>query len=177
MSNMFCVAALVVAVSARPFALHAQGAITPIRTDDAWFQDPCLQDSSDTFEWTRYDLHGIRIRLPREAQRVKVPNIDELHFRAGQGAMRLQLRRDASILFTEYNKPDLVHRSCVGDIGGLIAEVISFRRGTWYGFAARWPDADRGEWLTGVIQARTPAEVAFFRRTLFTIVFPDERRR
>lgn len=144
---------------------------------NGWFWNPCLPDSVDTWGWTRYDLHGVRIRLPREAKQVKVPNIDELHFRAGQGSMRLQLARDASRLFAEYNVPERVHRRCDDDIGGLMAEAISFRLGTHYGFAARWADADRGEWLTAIIEARTLAEVAFLRRMLFTIVFPEERRR
>ena len=177
MNKLFCMAALLVAVSARSVALQAQGAITPIQDNNAWFQRPCLPDSVDTWGWTRYDLHGIRIRVPREARQVKVPNIDELHFRAGQASMRLQLARDASRLYAGYDRPDLVYRSCAGDIGGLLAEAFSFRVGTYYGFAARWADADRGEWLTAIIQGRTPADVAFLRRTLYTIVFPDERRR
>ena len=161
-----------------PVVTAAQGAITPNRPNaDAWFQDPCEPDSVDDFFWTRYDLHGVRIRVPAPARQVKVPNVDELHFRAGQAVMRLRVHRNASSLFAQYYTPDKTIRYCTGDIGGLFAEAISFRIGAWYGFAARWPDADRGEWLSAVIQGRTLDEVTWLRRTLFTLVFPDERRR
>ena len=157
----------------------AQGAITPVRPDPtAWFQAPCQPDSSDDFGWTRHDLHGIRIRVPPGVRRVSVPNVDELHFRAGRATMRLRLHRDASELFTHYYRPDLTYKYCTDDIGGLLAEAVSFRQGIgFYGFAARWPDAERGEWLTVVIQGRTLDEVSWLRRALFTIVFPDERHR
>ena len=162
------------------FAARAQGAITPLPDNaGAWFAEPCRPDSADDFEWTRYDLHGIRIRVPRQVRHIKHPSVDELHFRLGQSTMRLRLHRDASQLFAAYYTPQRTRRHCSGDIGGLLAEAISFGAGgaSDFGFAARWADADRGEWLTAIVHGRRIEEVTLLRRTLFTIVFPDERRR
>lgn len=145
-------------------------------SDTTWFEEPCLPDSADSFFWTRYDLHGVRIRIPPGARHVKYPSIDELHFRLGEATLRLRLHRDASALFARYYTPERKRRHCSGDIGGLLAEAISFGTHPFYGFAARWPDADRGEWLAAVVQGSRLTEVTQLRRALFTIVFPDERR-
>jgi len=142
-----------------------------------WFNAPCLPDASDDFGWTRYALHGIHIRVPRGTREVKVPDQDELLFRVGSASLLLRLNVTASRLYAQYNMPDRVHRFCTDDIGGWIADAISFRRGAGYGFAARWADADRGEWLTAVVEANTLAEVTWLRRALFTIEFPGERTR
>ena len=168
------------ALAMTPLAIGGQGAITAAPNDaGAWFADPCRPDSADDFTWTRYDLHGIRIRVPREIRQVKQPSIDELHFRIGRSSMVLRLHRDASRLFAQVYSPERARRHCWGDVGGLLAEAISFGAGgaNDYGFAARWPDADRGEWLTAIVHGRRLEEVTLLRRTLFTIVFPDERRR
>jgi len=168
-------AALVASV---PPVLAAQSASESKRGDEnAWFQSPCLPDSVDDFEWTRYDLHGIRIRVPREVRHIKMPSVDELHFRIGQASMKMRLHRDASQLFRAYYTPQRTRRHCSGDIGGSLAEVISFGSGgagDW-GFAALWADADRGEWLTAVIHGNRVSDVTLLRKTLFTIVFPGER--
>jgi hypothetical protein len=157
--------------------LPAQGAITPAPTDHgAWLQEPCLPDSVDSYFWTRYDLRGIRIRIPNGVKHVKQPKLDELHFRLGQATMRLRVHRDASQLFAATYTPQNTRKHCFGDIGGLMAEAISLGGGTWFGFAARWPDADRGEWLAAIIRGTRLADVTSLRRTLFTIVFADERR-
>ena len=71
----------------------------------------------------------------------------------------------------------MVRPQWAGELGGLMAEVISLGGGTWWGFAARWVDADRGEWLAVVISGSRFEDVTALRRTLFTIVFPGERRR
>jgi hypothetical protein len=143
----------------------------------AWFHAPCESDSVDSFEWTRYDLHAVRIRVPREFRREPFPSPDELRFKSGQATLRLRLHNDASQLFAQYYRPDRTYRHCVGGIAGLAVEAISFRPApTWYGFAARWADADRGEWLTAVVQGRSLEEVTALRRTLFTLVFPGEKR-
>lgn len=167
-----------VVVAMTPIAVRSQGAITLAPDNqDAWFQQPCLGDSSDTFEWTRFDLHGIRIRVPRGARKVPVPGVDELKFQKGRATLRLRLHRDARALFREYNRPDYVYKYCQDDIGGLMAEAISFRSPIRYGFAANWTDADRGEYLTAVITGATLQDVTFLRRALFSIQFPGERRR
>lgn len=157
---------------------QAQEATPPAQgTRSAWFEEPCLPDSVDDFEWTRYDLHGIRIRVPREARSIPVPGGDELMFRKGQATLRLRLNRDAHGLFRDYRQPHYVHRYCVGDLGGVMAEAISFRQGFRQGFAATWADAEKGEYLTAVIHGSVTADVTFLRRALFTIQFPGERRR
>lgn len=143
---------------------------------DTWFYSPCLSDSVDSFEWTRYDLHGIRIRVARDIRRVPYPNIDELRFKKGRAEMRLRLHNDASQLFTVYNKPDRTFRHAHCELAARLAETISFRLGAWYGYAALWPDADRGEWLTAVVTAPTLAEATAMRRSLFTISFAEQRR-
>lgn len=165
-----------ISMAIAPVALHAQEASSP-RDPESWFQQPCLRDSVDSFEWTRYDLHGIRIRIPREARHVKHPSVDELHFALGQARMTLRLHRDASQMFARQYRPDFVRRQCTGELAGLLAEAISLGGGTWWGFAARWADADRGEYLAVVLSGSRFEDVTALRRTLFTIVFPGERRR
>jgi hypothetical protein len=168
---------LLMAIAITAADLQAQGAITPARVDDSgWVHEPCLPDSVDSFFWTRYDLRGIRIRIPNGVKHIKNPSLDELHFRLGQATMRLRVHLDASRIFAEVYTPQNTRKHCFGDIGGLMAEAISLGGGSWFGFAARWPDADRGEWLTAVIRGGRLAEVTLLRRTLFTLVFPDERR-
>jgi hypothetical protein len=157
-----------------PATLSSQVAPSP-RDEESWFQQPCLGDSVDSFEWTRYDLHGIRIRIPRDARHVKYPNIDELHFALGQARMTLRLHHDASRLFANQYRPESTRRHCTGEMGGLMAEAISLGGGSWHGFAARWADADRGEWLAVVISGTRFEDVTKLRRTLFTISFPGER--
>ena len=163
-------------------ALHtiqrtANVAETATANADAWFYSPCLSDSVDSFEWTRYDLRSVRIRVPREIRRVPFPSPDELHFRSGQATLRLRLHNDASTLFAQHYRPDNTFRHCMGEIAGLAVEAISFRTAVnAYGFAARWADADRGEWLAAVITGRSLAEVTAQRRTLFTILFPGAKR-
>ena len=171
-----CILAVAISMAIAPVALRAQDALSP-RDPESWFQHPCQIDSVDSFEWTRYDLHGIRIRIPRNVRHVKHPSIDELHFALGQARMTLRLHRDASQMFAQQYRPDLTRRQCAGDLGGLMAEAISMGGGSWYGFAARWADADRGEWLAVVISGPRFDDVTTLRRTVFTIVFPGERRR
>lgn len=138
---------------------------------DAWFHAPCDSDSVDSFEWTRYDLRALRIRVPRDIRHVPYPDLNELHFQKGRARLRLRLHNDANKLFTEYYTPDKTYRHCQGEMSGRAVEAISFRfRG--YGFAARWPDADQGEWLAAVITAPTLAEATALRGTLFTLTFP-----
>ncbi len=108
---------------------------------------------------------------------MKVPNVDELHFRVGQAHLRLRLHNDASRMFADVNKPDKTYRHCYQEISGQLAEVISLKPGqTSYGFAALWPDAERGEWLAAVITASRLADATLLRRVLFTIIFPDKHR-
>lgn len=157
-------------------ALHTiqrtdEDASGPVANPEAWFYAPCLGDSVDSFEWTRYDLRALRIRVPRDIRRVPFPDPNELRFQKGRATLRLRLHNDASRLFMEYYTPDRTYRHCQGELNGRAVEAISFRfRG--YGFAARWPDADQGEWLTAVITAPTLAEAAALRRTLLTLRFP-----
>lgn len=141
----------------------------------AWFYSPCLGDSVDSFDWTRFDLHGVRIRIPRDARQVKVPSPDELQFRYGSATLTMRLHRDASQLFMRYYTPANTRRFCAGELAGLAAEMVSLYGGTHFGFAARWPDADRGEWLTAVVTGGRLEDVTFLRRALFTITFPDAR--
>ena len=160
-------------------ALHtiqrtAAVADTATTNANAWFYSPCLSDSVDSFEWTRYDLRAVRIRVPREFRRVPFPSLDELHFRSGQTTLRLRLHNDASQLFAQYYQPRTTYRHCVGEIGGLAVEAISFRPG--WGFAARWADADRGEWLTAVVHGQSLDQVTALRRALFTLSFPGTKR-
>src|SRR5262245_26522875 len=72
-----------------------------VAREEGWFWNPCLNDSADTWGWTRYDLRGVRLRLPRDVKQVKVPNLDELHFRLGQANMTLRLHNDASQMFAQ----------------------------------------------------------------------------
>lgn len=167
---------LLMAAVATPVVTHAQRAPSPANSRTPWFDEPCLPDSVDDFEWTRYDLHGVRIRVPREARPVPVPGGDELKFRKGQATLRLRLHRDAHALFREVRRPEYVHRFCLGDIGGVMAEAISIRR-RGEGFAATWADAENGEYLTAVVEGSLIADVTFLRRALFTIHFPGEKRR
>jgi hypothetical protein len=155
---------------------NSDDAQAPEGNSDAWFYEPCAGDSVDSFNWTRYDLRAVRIRVPRDIRRVPMPDVSELHFRKGQATMRLRLHNDASQLFAEYYKPDKTHKYCQGELGGFAVEAISMREGSNYGFAARWPDADRGEWLSVVISAPSLAEATAMRRTLFTLAFPGEKR-
>jgi hypothetical protein len=145
----------------------------PVANPDAWFHAPCLGDSVDSFEWTRYDLRALRIRVPRDIRQVAFPDPNELRFRKGRATLRLRLHNDASALFAQYYVPDKTYRHCLGEMSGLVVEAISFRESaSSYGFAARWQDADRGEWLTALVTAPTIAEATVLRRTLFTLVFP-----
>jgi hypothetical protein len=91
--------------------------------------------------------------------------------------MVMRLHRDASQLFARQWRPDLTRRYCAGDLSGLLAEAISMGGGSWYGFAARWADADRGEWLAVVISGSRFEDVTALRWTVFTILFPGERTR
>lgn len=160
------------------FPAAAQVAVERSSTDDtSWFQQPCQTDSVDDFGWTRYDLHGIRIRVPRDARAVPVPGGDELQFKTARATLTLRLHRDAHGRFREYRRPELVYKYCQFEIAGLLAEAVSFRSYVQYGFAASWPDADRGEYLTAVVIGRSFEDVTFLRRALFTIRFPGERRR
>jgi hypothetical protein len=162
-------------------ALHtirrSSDAVAESGNRDAWFQSPCESDSVDSFEWTRYDLRAVRIRVPRDIRRVPHPDLNELHFQKGRARLRLRVHNDASRLFAEYYRPEKTYRHCFGEMSGLSVEAISFREYANYGFAARWPDADRGEWLAAVITAPTLAEATALREALFTIQFPGERRR
>jgi hypothetical protein len=141
----------------------------------AWFYSPCLTDTVDSFDWTRFDLHGVRIRIPRDARQVKVPSPDELQFRYRSATLTMRLHRDASQLFMRYYTPSNTRKFCAGELAGLAAEMVSLYGGTHFGFAARWPDADRGEWLTAVVTGGRLEDVTFLRRALFTITFPDAR--
>ena len=108
---------------------------------------------------------------------MKVPNHDELHFRVGQANLRLRLHNDAGQVFAEVNNPGKTVRHCSEKISGQLTETISFRPGqTSFGFAALWPDAERGEWLAAVITASKVEDATLLRRVLFTITFPDKRR-
>jgi hypothetical protein len=148
----------------------------PAGNPDAWLYLPCAIDSVDSFTWTRYDLRAVRIRVPREIRRVPVPEVNELHFQKGRAKMRLRLHNDASQLFAAYYKPELTFKYCQGEMAGLPVEAISLRLGSNYGFAVRWADADRGEWLSALVTAPTLAEATAMRRALFTLDFPGERR-
>ena len=155
----------------------ADDAPAPTGNPDAWFYAPCASDSVDSFEWTRYDLRAVRIRVPRDIRRIQVPELNELHFRKGRATMRLRLHNDASQLFAAYYKPERTYKYCQGEMSGLAVEAVSFREGAgYYGFAARWADADRGEWLAAVVTAPSLAEATAMRRALFTLAFPGERR-
>lgn len=169
---------LLLAMAVTPAILQAQGAIAVVPDkNDAWFQEPCLGDSSDTWGWTRYDLHGISIRVPRGARNIPVPGGDELKFASGRATLRLRLHRDAREMFRQINLTRSVQRRCMDSVGGILAEVISFGTIMNPGFAANWADADRGEYLTAVVSGWSIEDVAFLRRALFTIHFPGERRR
>ena len=149
---------------------------SPTGNPDRWFHSPCDSDSVDSFNWTRYDLRAVRIRVSRDIRRVPVPEVNELHFQKGRAKMRLRLHNDASRVFADYYKPEMTFKYCQGEMAGLPVEAISLRLGSNYGFAARWPDADRGEWLSAVVTAPTLADVTALRRALFTLAFPGERR-
>jgi hypothetical protein len=146
---------------------------SPGANPDAWFHAPCASDSVDSFEWTRYDLRSLRIRVPRDIRRVEYPDLNELRFQKGRATMRLRVHNDARDLFARYYVPQKTYRHCLGEMSGLAFEAVSFREPTGsYGFAARWDDADRGEPLTAIITAPTLAEATALRRTLFTLAFP-----
>ena len=147
-------------------------ATAPTDNPDRWFYSPCASDSVDSFSWTRYDLRAVRIRVPRDIRRIPMPEVNELHFRKSRATMRLRLHNDASQLFAAYYKPDKTHKYCQGELSGRAVEAISFREGANYGFAVRWPDADRGEWLSAVVTAPTLAEATALRRSLLTLTFP-----
>lgn len=162
-------------------ALHtirklSDDAAAPTGNPDAWFYAPCASDSVDSFYWTRYDLRAVRIRVPRDIRRIAKPEVNELHFKKDRATMRLRLHNDASQLFSAYHRPEKTYKYCQGEIGGLAVEATSFRENGNYGFAARWPDAERGESLVAVITAPTLVEATAMRRTLFTLTFPGERR-
>lgn len=147
-----------------------------VAREEGWFWNPCLNDSADTWGWTRYDLRGVRLRLPRDVKQVKVPNQDELHFKVGQANMSLRLHNDASQMFANIRDAGRF-KQCWGEFSGQLAEAITFKPGpTSYGFAIIWPDADKGEWLTAVIHSSTLADATTLRRALFGIVFADKRR-
>jgi len=154
-------------------------AAEPVVNADAWFHAPCAGDSVDSFEWTRFDLRAVRIRVPRDIRRVEFPDPSELHFRKGRATLRLRLHNDASSLVSRYIESGSAYRTCQGEMAGLAVEALSFRESTRgsYGFAARWADADRGEWLGAVITAPTLAEATALRRALLTLQFPGTRRR
>jgi hypothetical protein len=169
---------VLLAIVMTPAIAQAQGAIAVVPNErNTWFQQPCQGDSVDTWGWTRYDLHGLRIRVPREARSVPVPGGDELKFRKGRATLRLRLHRDAREMFRQVNQPTNVHRHCLDEVGGILAEVISFGSPLNPGYAANWADADRGEYLTAIVYGSSADDVTFLRRALFTIQFPGERRR
>ena len=164
---------LVLVVIALSTTAHAQDSTKA----DGWFWEPCLFDSVDTWGWTRFDLRAVRLRLPPDAKQRKDPDKDELHFRLGQATMSMRLHNDASQMFAKVNTAGRF-KQCWGEFSGQLAEAITFKPGpTSYGFAIIWPGADRGEWLTAVIQSGTLEDAAKLRRSLFAIVFPDKRRR
>ena len=141
-----------------------------------WFFNPCLGDSVDTWGWTRYDLRGVRLRAPKEVRQVKVPDQNELHFRTGQGNLRLRLHNDASQVFAALDVPEQVFRRCDASLSGQLAEVFSFGKpGGPFGYAARWPDAEKGEWLAATLSAPNIEDATLLRRMLFTIMFPGKR--
>lgn len=147
--------------------------VAPGGNPDAWFHAPCDSDSVDSFEWTRYDLMELRIRVPRDIRRVAFPDVNELRFVKGRATLRLRLHNDASALLREIRDAGHTYRQCEGELAGHRVEAMSFREGFgFYGFAARWPDASRGEWLAAVVQAPTLAEATALRRVLFTLTFP-----
>ena len=155
-----------------------KSADTPLDAPDAWYTYPCLPDSPDSFEWTRYDLRGIRIRVPPDIKHLPHPEPNELLFQKGPARMRLRLHNDASQLFAQYGQAERGVRVFTCELVGQLAEVMTFvgppttgKAGT-LGYAVRWPDADRGEWLTAVITATSMTDATALRRTLFTIVFP-----
>ena len=150
------------------------GAEAAVNTMPEWFEAPCLADSVDDFGWPRYELHGISIRVPADFRREIVPSLDELQFRRGTSTLRLLLRLDASRIFASYSESAMRYRYCEGEIGGQLAEAVSFREGLTYGFAARWADAARGEWLSAVIVAGTAAQASRLRGALFTLRFPGK---
>lgn len=149
---------------------------------DGWYSNPCQGDAVDSFEWTRYDLRGIRIRIPPDIRHVPHPDPNELQFQKGPARMRLRLHNDASQLFAEYARAERGVLFCEGELAGRLAEAMRFvgPPTTGYaatlGFATRWPDADRGEWLIAVITATSLADATALRQTLFTLVFPGGRR-
>ena len=98
------------------------------------------------------------------------------HFQKGRARMRLRLHNDASQLFAVYRQPTKAYKYCQGEMAGLAIEAVSFRDNGNYGFAARWADADRGEWLAAVVTAPTIHEATALRRSLFTLTFPGMKR-
>jgi hypothetical protein len=143
---------------------------------NGWYWNPCVGDSVDSWGWTRYDLHGIRLRAPNEVRQVKAPDQDELQFRTGNGTLRLRLHNDASKVLADLSVPSQAPRRCNMEVSGRPAEVISFGKpGDVFGFAVLWPDAERGEWLAAWLYAPKLEEATLLRRVLFTIVFPDKR--
>ena len=158
-----------------PAMAHSQAATVQPPPSDDWFHEPCTGETVDHWGWTRFDLHGIRIRIPPDVRHVKYPNRDELHFRYHRATMQMRLHNDASRLFARHYTPQNTRKHCWADLSGGLAEVISLGGGGWFGFAARWPDADRGEWLAVVISGTDLAQVTYLRRTLFTITFPGAR--
>ena len=148
-----------------------RGSATASATPE-WFGAPCLPDSVDDFGWALHELHGISLRVPAVFRREAVPSVDELHFRRGGSTLSLLLRPDASRIFAGYFESGTRHRYCEGEIAGRLAEAVSFRDGLDYGFAVRWPDAARGEWLSAVVTARTAADATLLRQALLTLQFP-----
>lgn len=140
-----------------------------------WFNAPCLPDSVDDFGWARHELHGVTIRVPTQFQRELLPSRDELQFRRGASTLRLLLRPDASRIFAGYAESGARYRFCEGELAGRLAEAVTFREGLDFGFAARWADAARGEWLSAVIVARTAADATLLRQALLTLQFPGKR--
>ncbi|HSA54469.1 MAG TPA: hypothetical protein VLE53_02140 [Gemmatimonadaceae bacterium] len=170
----FVAASVLAAACAAAAPPRAGGEAGSANAMPEWFHAPCLADSVDDFGWPRYELHGISIRVPADFRRETLPSPDELHFRRGTSSLRLLLRLDASRIFASYAESAMRYRYCEGEVGGRLAEAVSFRAGLDYGFAARWADAARGEWLSAVIVARTAAEATVLREALFTLRFPGQ---
>ena len=118
-------------------------------------------------------VRGVRIRAPREIRQVKATIKDELNLSVGKATLRLRLHNDSASVFAGLNVPQQNNHRCNANISGQAAEVFSFRpaENSWV-FAARWPNAENGEWLEAVITSSNVEDTAKLRRTLFTIVFP-----
>jgi hypothetical protein len=151
---------------------RAQSAVRGGLPDEAWWEDPCIAiEPTGEPTGTRVALDALSFLAP-PGLRVSSRQMFEIELRDGQARVRMRLAPDGSALYREYDLVGLRYRYCQDEVAGRMAEAFSFRQGWLHGFAARWPDVYRDEWLSIVILSPTREKTGQLRRLLSTIEFP-----